>query len=74
MDIQAYLTAERGRQAWAAKMLGLSATFINQIARGDRPLPVEYHAQFEKLTDGLITRKQLRPNDWQKIWPELIHD
>lgn len=21
---------------------------------------------------GLYTRKQIRPNDWQKIWPELM--
>jgi DNA-binding transcriptional regulator YdaS (Cro superfamily) len=22
---------------------------------------------------GLYTRKQIRPNDWQQIWPELVH-
>lgn len=26
----------------------------------------------ERATDGLVTRKDLRPNDWHLIWPELV--
>ena len=25
----------------------------------------------ERATGGQVTRKDLRPNDWQDIWPEL---
>jgi DNA-binding transcriptional regulator YdaS (Cro superfamily) len=25
----------------------------------------------EAATQGLITRQQLRPDDWKVIWPEL---
>jgi len=25
----------------------------------------------ERATDGLVTRRDLRPHDWQDIWPEL---
>lgn len=28
-------------------------------------------AEIEKLTDGKITRKDMFPDDWQVIWPEL---
>jgi len=37
---------------------------------GRRPGPIYCHA-IERATDGLVTRKDLRPNDWQQIWPEL---
>ncbi len=26
----------------------------------------------EKATKGVVTRQDLRPDDWQAIWPELI--
>lgn len=25
----------------------------------------------ERASDGAVTRQDLRPNDWQDIWPEL---
>jgi DNA-binding transcriptional regulator YdaS (Cro superfamily) len=25
----------------------------------------------ERATGGLVTRKDLRPDDWERIWPEL---
>lgn len=28
----------------------------------------------ELATDGRVTRKDLRPDDWALIWPELSHD
>ncbi len=27
--------------------------------------------RIEKVTAGAVTRRDLRPNDWQEIWPEL---
>lgn len=26
----------------------------------------------EKATNGAVTRKDLRPHDWERIWPELV--
>lgn len=34
-------------------------------------VPPEYCASIEQATNGEVTRKDLRPNDWQRIWPEL---
>ena len=28
-------------------------------------------ARVEHVTNGAVTRKELRPNDWHLIWPEL---
>ena len=34
-------------------------------------VPVEHCATIEIATNGAVTRRELRPDDWQKIWPEL---
>jgi DNA-binding transcriptional regulator YdaS (Cro superfamily) len=35
-----------------------------------RPGPV-YCLAIERATDGAVTRRDLRPDDWHLIWPEL---
>jgi len=37
---------------------------------GRIPGPI-YAAAIERATNGLVTRRDLRPNDWWAIWPEL---
>ena len=32
----------------------------------------ELRITIEQATKGAVTRQALRPDDWQKIWPELI--
>ena len=34
-------------------------------------VPPEHCATIEAATNGIVTRRDLRPDDWQKIWPEL---
>lgn len=36
-----------------------------------RPFPPEHCVTIERHFNGAITRKDLRPDDWQKFWPEL---
>ena len=43
----------------------------NWINRGDE-VPVEFLAAIEAESGGEITRRQLRPDDWHSIWPELV--
>lgn len=38
---------------------------------GRRPSPVNCVA-IERATDAIVTRKDLRPDDWHLIWPELV--
>jgi DNA-binding transcriptional regulator YdaS (Cro superfamily) len=42
----------------------------NWLNRGDE-IPAQYCPAIEKLCSGSVSRKDLRPEDWQKIWPEL---
>jgi DNA-binding transcriptional regulator YdaS (Cro superfamily) len=41
------------------------------MASGEKPVPLKHAATIETFTSGEVTRKDLRPNDWQRIWPEL---
>lgn len=34
-------------------------------------VPVEYCLAVETAVEGGVTRRDLVPNDWQRIWPEL---
>jgi DNA-binding transcriptional regulator YdaS (Cro superfamily) len=60
-----------GGQAKLARDLSASPAFVNQWVQGVRNVPAKYCANIEVLTDGKVTRKDLRPDDWQLFWPEL---
>lgn len=36
-----------------------------------RGVPIEHCPEIERLTKKGVTRPQLRPTDWERIWPEL---
>ncbi|MGB3424238.1 MAG: YdaS family helix-turn-helix protein [Castellaniella sp.] len=54
-----------------ARRLGLPPQVIHSWAIGQRPIPIIRCVEIEELTGGEVTRKQLRPDDWWQIWPEL---
>ena len=54
-----------------AKKLGLPPPVVSAWAAGTRPVPIIRCVEIEELTGGEVTRKQLRPDDWWQIWPEL---
>ncbi|WP_082366665.1 transcriptional regulator [Paenacidovorax caeni] len=54
-----------------AAALGVSPSVIsNWRARGTTPEAIHCVA-IERATAGAVTRCDLRPDDWEKIWPEL---
>lgn len=71
MDLSTYLSEQRGRQAALAKAIGVYPPDICRWINGRRPIPFKYGAPIEHATGGLVTRKELFPNDWQRHWPEL---
>jgi DNA-binding transcriptional regulator YdaS (Cro superfamily) len=73
MKLQDYLNQERGRSLALAKAIGSHAPDISKWADGSRPVPIERCVAIEQATGGAVTRKDLRPDDWQRIWPELIN-
>lgn len=55
-----------------AHLTGVRQSVIsNWRARGTLIEPL-LCARIERVTKGAVTRQQLRPDDWQEIWPELV--
>jgi len=75
MNLSDYL---RGEGALSISRLRemIGAKSDNQIRQwqhgyaGRVPSPI-YATAIERATNGLVTRQDLRPNDWWLIWPEL---
>ena len=60
-----------GGIASLARRIGVaSSTPSMWLARG--AVPAEYCWPIEQAVDGLVKRWDLRPDDWHRIWPELI--
>ena len=54
-----------------AAAIGVSqAAVSNWRARGSSPDAIHCTA-IERATGGAVTRRDLRPDDWVQIWPEL---
>lgn len=54
-----------------ADLIGVGQSVVsNWRARGTVIDPLLCTA-IERVTDGKVTREDLRPTDWQAIWPEL---
>jgi len=53
-----------------AGVLGVSAQAVCFWRDGKRRLPVEFCATIER--ESAVRRWDLRPEDWHRIWPELI--
>lgn len=56
-----------------ARAIGISnQTVAAWIYR--KSIPPEHCAAVERASGGTVSRRDLRPNDWGDIWPELIDD
>lgn len=73
MDLKTYLSGltqeARERLAVAA---GTTYGHMRNVSYGLRQSSAEMAVAIERETKGVVTRKDLRPDDWHLIWPELI--
>lgn len=58
-----------GRQRVLAIALGIHPSQVNQWVKGKRSVPIKYCQSIVELTDGLVSVRDLRPNDWHLVWP-----
>lgn len=70
MNLSEYLS-QRGRASWLARKIGVHMPDVSNWKRESRPVPVRHCVAIERATKGQVTRKDLRPDDWHIIWPEL---
>lgn len=50
---------------------GTTINYLRKVMSTGKPIGPELCAQIELHSGGAVTRKSLRPENWQKIWPEL---
>lgn len=60
-----------GNQAALAALCGLQKAAVTHWKRSGE-VPAEHCKAIERATGGLVTCKQLCPNDWDRYWPELV--
>ena len=74
MDIQAAIgRAIKAGGGPAAVALACGVTpqaVVNWRGRG--VVPADMCALLERVSCGAVTRRELRPDDWHRIWPELV--
>lgn len=72
MKLSDYLESQgRGAKSRLAAQVGGHASDVSDWLAGHRPVPVHRCAAIERATGGAVTRRDLRPDDWAQIWPEL---
>lgn len=71
MNLKTYLSQGRGRQSALAKAIGAHAPDISRWADGSRPIPFHFGAPIEAATGKVVTRQEMFPDDWARLWPEL---
>lgn len=62
-----------GTAARLSRAMNVSPSAVHEWAAGRRPMPIERCVQVEQLTGAKVRRWHLRPEDWYRIWPELIN-
>lgn len=72
--LKTWLVAERGRSAALAAVLNVPRSFVTKMGAGEKPIPIEHMAAIEAFTGGAITRQDMHPTGWHRIWPELAAD
>lgn len=75
MDLKTYLSKPSALSVTelAERIGAKSATQVRQWQHGysGRIPGPEYCVKIERVTGRMVTRQDLRPTDWQEIWPEL---
>jgi DNA-binding transcriptional regulator YdaS (Cro superfamily) len=73
MTLSEYIKARRGNATKIALALGISLSYLSQMAAGTVSISPERCVRIWQITDGAVTRRDLRPADWWLIWPELVN-
>lgn len=73
MTLSEYLSAQgRGSISTLAKQIQAHVPDVCRWATGRRPVPIGRCMSIENATEKAVTRRDLRPDDWSTIWPELV--
>lgn len=71
MDLKTYFKSESLAAKKLAQALDISPSHLSQMASGKTNISPARAVQIENATSGAVSRRDLYPEDWEKIWPEL---
>jgi DNA-binding transcriptional regulator YdaS (Cro superfamily) len=71
MNLKEWSQQSRGRQKSLACFLGIRPPSVCDWVSGKKSPSIKLAAAIEQFTEGEVTRKDMFPNDWQRIWPEM---
>lgn len=75
MNLRTYILSQpRGALVALAEAIGVHRVLVSQwtAEKDARPIPVQHCPAIEAFTNGAVRRWDSRPDDWHRIWPELI--
>lgn len=72
MDLLTYINSRRGNAKALAERLGVSLSYLSQMASKKVPISPARCVEIEQITESAVTRRELRPVDWWLNWPELV--
>ncbi len=73
MKLLDYIRQPENSASALAARAGIAPAFLYQIAHGKRQASAALARTMEGATSGAVTRRDLRPDDWWLIWPELVN-
>ena len=72
MNLKEYFDdIESNGQAELARIIGVSPVAVFHWRSGRSKVPIKHALTVEKFTGGKVTRKDMYPDTWKQIWPEL---
>jgi DNA-binding transcriptional regulator YdaS (Cro superfamily) len=71
MDLKTYIASRRGAASELARRIGVSRSYLSQLASGKSPISPERAVEIERESGYAVTRKAMFPKTWARIWPEL---
>lgn len=75
MDLKTYaFKLDDSERDQFAGRCGTSWAHIRNIGYGQKTCGEKLAVAIERETGRQVTRRDLRPNDWWLIWPELVTD
>lgn len=59
-------------RAALAERVGTTFLHLRNIAFSGKSCGIPLAVNIDQATDGAVRRWDLRPDDWHRIWPELV--
>jgi DNA-binding transcriptional regulator YdaS (Cro superfamily) len=62
MNLKDYFSEQKGNAKSLAGWIGISPSFLSQIASGERPANLDLCVAIEKATNGKVTCEEIMPS------------